>query len=308
MKQWIEKYLRYLKIEKNASVHTITSYRTDLNQFLNFTAVEQQVNPHQTEITSIDRLQIRLWLGALSEDGLARNSIARKVASVRSFFKYAFTRGAITKNPAHLLIVPKPEKRLPKTVQVEEIRRMMELADAGDPKTVQDRAILELFYSTGMRLSELTELDISDLNLSGRQVIVHGKGNKQRIIPLGDKALKACKIHLKSREELFSSRTDADAGKALFLAPKGQRIYPKRVQLIVKEYLMKTSEVTQKSPHVLRHSFATHMLDAGADIRIIKEFLGHANLSATQIYTHTSVDRLKQVYKKAHPRAQNKSE
>lgn len=308
MKQWIEKYLRYLKIEKNASVHTITSYRTDLNQFLNFTAVEQQVNPHQTEITSIDRLQIRLWLGALSEDGLARNSIARKVACVRSFFKYAFTRGAITKNPAHLLIVPKPEKRLPKTVQAEEIRRMMELAEGDDPKTVQDRAILELFYCTGMRLSELTELDIRDLNLSGRQVIVHGKGNKQRIIPLGDEALKACKIHLNSREELFSSRTDADSRKALFLAPKGQRIYPKRVQLIVKEYLMKTSEVTQKSPHVLRHSFATHMLDAGADIRIIKEFLGHANLSATQIYTHTSVDRLKQVYKKAHPRAQNKSE
>jgi tyrosine recombinase XerC len=307
MKHWIEKYLRYLKIEKNASVHTITSYRTDLLQFLKFSSSEQEISPEQVDLASVNRLQIRLWLGALGEDGLARNTIARKVASIRSFFKYAYTRGAIIKNPAHLLIVPKAEKRLPKTVQVEEIRRMMELAGGDEPEKIQDRAILELFYSTGMRLSELTELNTDHVNISGRQILVHGKGNKQRIIPLGEEALKACKKHLKSRKELFSSKTDDDAKRALFLAPGGQRIYPRRVQLLVKGYLMKTSEVTQKSPHVLRHSFATHMLDAGADIRIIKEFLGHANLSATQIYTHTSVERLKQVYNKAHPRAENKS-
>lgn len=306
MKEWIDKYLRYLKIEKNSSKHTIISYRTDLHQFLSFTASTSEVDPEMVDITSINRLQIRLWLGVLSEDGMARNTIARKVASVRSFFKYAFTRGAIIKNPAHLLIVPKAEKRLPKTVQKEDIQRMMELANGEAPKDLQDRAILELFYSTGMRLSELTELNSDHIDFKSRQVIVTGKGNKQRIIPLGDEALRACKLHLNKREELFNKKTDTDARKALFIAPGGQRMYPRQVQRIVNNYLLKTSEVSQKSPHVLRHSFATHMLDAGADIRIIKEFLGHTNLSATQIYTHTSVDRLKQVYSKAHPRAENK--
>lgn len=307
MKEWIDKYLRYLKIEKNSSKHTIISYRTDLKQFLSFTASNLNIDTDQVEITSISRLQIRLWLGKLSEDDMARNTIARKVASVRSFFKYAFTRGAITKNPAHLLIVPKAEKRLPKTIQKEDIQRMMDLADGDTPSELQDRAILELFYSTGMRLSELTELNCDDIDFKNRQVIVTGKGNKQRIIPLGKEALIACKRHIDKRGELFHEKTDHNARKALFIAPGGQRMYPRRVQTIVKKYLMKTSEVSQKSPHVLRHSFATHMLDAGADIRIIKEFLGHADLSATQIYTHTSVDRLKQVYSKAHPRAENKS-
>jgi tyrosine recombinase XerC len=304
MKEWIDKYLRYLKIEKNSSDHTIISYRTDLRQFLEFTAISNEISPEEVEINSIGRLQIRLWLGALNEDGMSRNTIARKVASIRSFFKYAFTRGAITKNPAHMLIVPKAEKRLPKTVHPEDIRRMMELAGGNEPKELQDRAILELFYSSGMRLSELTELNVTDIDFNQKQVIVTGKGNKQRIIPLGNEALKACKSYLNRRKELFTSNGDADAKKALFIAPGGKRMYQRMVQIIVKSYLTKTSEVTQKSPHVLRHSFATHMLDAGADIRIIKEFLGHASLAATQIYTHTSVDRLKQVYSKAHPRAE----
>lgn len=304
MKEWIDKYLQYLKIEKNSSPHTIVSYQTDLEQFLSFTSQSSELSIEEIDISSINRLQIRLWLGFLSEEGLARNSIARKVASVRSFFKYAYTRGAITKNPAHLLIVPKAEKRLPKTVQKEDIRRLMELANGDEPVQIQDRAMLELFYSTGMRLSELTELNVDHINFQGKQVLVTGKGNKQRIIPLGKEALDALDAHLKSRSQLYGKKTDLDAKKALFLAAGGQRIYSRRVQTIVKSYLMKASEVSQKSPHVLRHSFATHMLDAGADIRIIKEFLGHANLSATQIYTHTSVDRLKKVYSKAHPRAE----
>lgn len=304
MKIWIDKYLRYLEIEKNASSHTITSYRTDLEQFLKFAARQQETVEDQIEIDSVDRLLIRLWLGELNEDGRARNTIARKVAAIRSFFKYAFTRGGIVKNPAHLLIVPKASRRLPKTVQPEDIRRMMDLADGSTPVSAQDRAILELFYSTGMRLSELTELNLPDIHLNRKQVSVTGKGNKQRIIPLGTEALNSCKNHLNQRTKLFDSKTDTDAKKAVFLAPGGQRIYPRHVQRIIETYLKKTSEVTQKSPHVLRHSFATHMLNAGADIRIIKEFLGHANLAATQIYTHTSVDRLKQVYSQAHPRAE----
>lgn len=307
MKQLIDKYLRYLKIERNSSENTITSYKNDLNQFLKFAANELNIAIDSVDPSQIDRLMIRMWLGELSEQNFARNSIARKVAAVRSFFKYCFKRGAVDNNPAHLLIVPKKEKRLPKTVQPAEIKIMMELADGSTPSSRQDRAILELFYTTGMRLNELIQLNTDHINFKHKQVRVLGKGNKQRIIPLGERALAAYSRHLETREQLYGERTDTDARKALFIAPKGHRMYPRKVQMIVKEYLMKSSEVTQKSPHVLRHSFATHLLDAGADIRIIKEFLGHANLSATQIYTHTSVERLKNIYNQAHPRAENKS-
>ncbi|MDX1591511.1 MAG: tyrosine recombinase XerC [Balneolaceae bacterium] len=305
MTEHIEKYIGYLRVERNASDHTITSYSTDLEQFLSFLSAHHEKEATDIDPNDIQRLDIRLWLGNLNEEGFSRNSIARKTASIRSFFKYLFTRGWVEKNPAHLLIVPKAEKRLPKTVQPEEISRMMDLASGDEPKVIQDRAILELFYSTGMRLSELTGLDIDHFDLKAGQVIVTGKGNKQRIIPLGQEAIKACKSHLKSRKELFTSNTCNDMYRAMFIAPRGGRMYPRQVQNIVKHYLLQTSEITQKSPHVLRHSFATHMLDAGADIRVIKEFLGHASLGATQIYTHTSVERLKQVYSKAHPRAEN---
>ncbi|MBO6586204.1 MAG: tyrosine recombinase XerC [Gracilimonas sp.] len=303
MKALIEKYLKYLSVERNASEHTITSYQNDLSSFLEFTAhVNEQTN-EQVDISSITRLNIRLWLGDLSEKGLAKTSIARKVAALRSFFKYCFKRGHIDKNPAHLLVVPKKEQTLPKTATVEDISRMMDNVNTDTISGLQDRAILELFYGTGMRLSELTGLNITDIDLKQRQVTVHGKGNKQRIIPLGNTVASILKQFIKRRPELYGERTDSDAKKALFLAASGQRIYDRAVQSMVENYLKQTSEVTQKSPHVLRHSFATHMLDNGADIRIIKEFLGHANLAATQVYTHTSMERLKNVYEQAHPRA-----
>jgi integrase/recombinase XerC len=304
MKELISTYLRYLKIERNASGHTIESYRNDLMQLLDFSSDQLNIQPGQVSIENIDRLTIRLWLAHLNEEGMARNSIARKVACIRSFFKYCFKRGYVEKNPAHLLIVPRKEVRLPRTVRVHEIEQMMELATSEDPESAQDRAILELFYSTGVRVSELTNLNITDLDFRQKQLTVLGKGNRQRVVPLGEKAIIACRVHLDSRGSLLTSKSSDDDRKALFIAPKGGRIYPRRVQRIIKDYLMKVSEVTQKSPHVLRHSFATHMLDAGADIRLIKEFLGHANLASTQIYTHTSVERLKQVYSKAHPRAE----
>lgn len=305
MKELILKYLQYLRVEKNASKHTITSYENDLSQLIAFAARELKVEPQQLETEQIDRLLIRLWLGELTEKGMARNTIARKVASVRSFFKYLFKRGFIEHNPAHLLIVPKKEHRLPKTVRSSEIATMIELADRTDPKQVQERAILELLYSTGIRVSELTSLDLTDLDLSRNQVTVFGKGSKERTVPLGTKAAEALEDHLHYRQKLFTSKSDNDSKKALFIASAGGRIYPRKVQRIVREYFMKVSEVTQKSPHTLRHSFATHLLDAGADIRIIKEFLGHSSLASTQIYTHTSVERLKNIYSQAHPRAKN---
>ena len=305
MKESIEKYLSYLNIERNYSRHTITSYRNDLLQLLDFVAEEQQIIPMKVELHSVDRLTIRLWMGELSEKGISRNSIARKVAAVRSFFKYCFKRGYVQKNPAHLLIVPKKEKRLPVTVTHGDIQNMMELADDNTPEIQQERAILELFYSTGIRLRELVNLDVNDVDMRKSQVTVLGKGNKQRVIPIGKKAVEAYKNHLKTRTELLTSASENDDKKALFVATRGGRIYPRKVQRIIEKYLTKTSEVTQKSPHTLRHSFATHMLDAGADIRMIKEFLGHTDLNSTQIYGHQSMERLQKVYSKAHPRAES---
>jgi tyrosine recombinase XerC len=303
MKALISKYLKYLSVERNASEHTIISYENDLSSFLDFTAKVNEQKPEQVDISLITRLSIRLWLGDLSEQGLAKTSIARKVAALRSFFKYCFKRGHIEKNPAHLLVVPKKEQTLPKTATVEDITRMMEAVNIETVRGLQDRAILELFYATGMRLSELTGLNLTDIDLKQNQVSVHGKGNKQRIIPLGKTVATILKEFREKRTELYGERTDGDARKALFIAASGQRMYDRAVRYMVEDYLKKTSEVTQKSPHVLRHSFATHMLDNGADIRIIKEFLGHANLAATQVYTHTSMERLKNVYEQAHPRA-----
>lgn len=307
MKKAITKYLRYLEIERNASKHTITSYENDLTQFLAFCSAHFDEDENQLHPDLIERITIRLWLGELSERGLAKSSIARKVAAIRSFFKYCFKRGMVEQNPAHLLIVPKKDQPLPKTASKEDVRRMMELAEGKSPETAQNRAILELLYGTGIRLSELVNLNLEDINFMLDQLKVLGKGAKQRIVPFGKHAKQALQQHLDTKSALYGSRTDADARKAVFLAAKGQRIYPRAVQRIVKDYLQRASEVTQKSPHVLRHSFATHLLDQGADIRVIKELLGHENLAATQVYTHTSVERLKNVYEQAHPRAKNQS-
>jgi tyrosine recombinase XerC len=303
MKVIIDKYLKYLAVEKNSSPHTITSYENDLTSFLQFCADQDQIETDNVSINTITRLTIRLWLGDLSERGLAKSSIARKVAALRSFFKYCFKRGHVEKNPAHLLVVPKKDRTLPKTVNSSDIERMMDSINTDTPSGRQDKALLELFYGTGIRLSELINLNIAQVDFRNNQINVTGKGNKQRIIPLGKKAIFALKEHLETKEKLFGTQTDIEATKGLFHAAHGQRMYARNAQRIVEKYLTKTSEVTQKSPHVLRHSFATHMLNNGADIRIIKEFLGHANLAATQIYTHTSVERLKNVYENAHPRA-----
>lgn len=301
----IEKYLRFLKVERNASPHTITSYKNDLSTFVNFCTIQQEIESEEIDINTITRLTIRLWLGDLSDKGLAKSSISRKVAALRSFFKYCFKRGHIDKNPAHLLVVPKKDKTLPKTVTSADLERLLESVDITTPIGLQDRAILEVFYGTGIRVSELVGLNITDVDLSSGQILVLGKGNKQRVIPLGKTAINILRDFKKQRINLYGARTDSDARKAMFLAAGGQRIYDRIVRYMVERYLKAHSEVTQKSPHVLRHSFATHMMDNGADIRIIKEFLGHASLAATQIYTHTSVERLKNVYEQAHPRAKN---
>ncbi|HKJ34542.1 MAG TPA: tyrosine recombinase [Balneolales bacterium] len=305
MKQLIEKYVRYLKIERNASEYTIVSYQTDLNQLYVF--CKKQLNKQNEEITvdQVTRYILRLWMGELSEKKLTRNTIARKTAAARSFFKYCFKRGYISYNPAQLLILPRREHKIPQTMTVDDIEDMLNLVEMDTPWNIQQKAILELFYGTGIRLSELVNLKIMDIDFRQQQIKIIGKGAKERIVPIGTKATTYLKLHLKNRRKLYSKATDEKDYKSVFLTKRGKKIYPRAVQRMVKYFINMVSEITQKSPHVLRHSFATHMLDRGADIRVIKEFLGHANLSATQIYTHTSVEHLRKVYESAHPRAKS---
>ena len=307
MKELINKYIRYLQIERNASPHTLTAYKNDLSQLFEFS--KQKVIHNQSsddiDVKEVTRSIIRLWMGDLSQSGMSRNSIARKTAAARSFFKFCFKRGYIQYNPAQLLIIPKKDKTLPHTAAEDDINTMMELVKTDTPWGWQERTILELLYGTGMRLSELVNLDTSDIDWNMKQIRILGKGAKERIIPFSGYAEKCLKEHLDNRHFFWDDNSDNDALKAVFLTKKGKRLYPRAVQRIVKHYLDLASEVTQKSPHVLRHSFATHLLDHGASIRVIKELLGHTNLAATQIYTHTSVEHLKKVYEQAHPRAKS---
>lgn len=309
-------FLRYLRVERNASSHTIEAYSRDLDQFASF--CESRGMDPMSDASSLDRLTIRLWLGALSEDGMAKSTVARKAASLRSFFRYAARRGHIDVNPAHSLTVPKSSKRIPAVLSTSDMDAM--LADVGggtDPASIQERAILELLYSSGLRVSELTGLDVGDVDLHQAHVKVLGKGSKERIVPVGRQALDAVMNHLRSRSELLKPEdSDAVAGgspgmrtdalRALFLSKRGVRIRPRAVQKMVHGRIDRVSEISKKSPHVIRHSFATHMLNAGADIRMIKELLGHASLAATQVYTHTGVEHLKRIHGQAHPRSTRK--
>lgn len=308
MNELVGKFLKYLKIERNASGYTLRSYETDLKQFLSFCSDEFDCPPDEINPESITRLHIRLWLGQLMEEEFSKTSISRKATSVRSLFKYCYRRGFINENPAQMLMVPKKDRKLPKYASVEELDVMMDQVDTETPWGIQELAILELIYGCGLRLSETVNVDLSDIDLKQQRISITGKGNKQRILPLGKKALDALQNHLNSRVELFGEQTDADARKAAFLARNGRRIYPKAIERIVKKYLNLCSEITQKSPHVLRHSFATHLLNNGAELRVIQELLGHESLAATQVYTHTGIDHLKATYDKAHPRAESSNE
>lgn len=302
----LDRFLRYLEIERNASSRTITAYRCDITQFLRFCSEEWKTEPEHLNYRQIDRLVIRLWLASLMENSPARSTLARKTASVRSFLKFAFKRGAIAYNPAKLLMVPKKEHRLPNSLSEPEITCLLDTIPAEDTVSKRDLAILELLYSTGMRLSELIQLNLSDLDLSRKRVKVHGKGAKERILPLGSAAAGAIKVYLQVRPVPAANEVARDDYLALFLTDAGKRIYPRLVQRMVARYLADAVSSPKKSPHVLRHSFATHLLHRGAGIRVIRELLGHADLAATQIYTGASVEHLRDVYQKAHPRAETK--
>ena len=301
MKTYLKKYLLYLTFERNFSENTVKAYEIDLAQFNAF--LEKQLATDKVRPRDIDKLAVRHFLAWLQKEGLSKKSIARKLACIRSFLRYLCREGVVEFNPAVHLATPKTEKKLPSFLDVVQASKAMELPNRADLYGRRDAAILELLYSTGIRLSELVGLNTSSIDPVGEVVKVMGKGKKQRMVPVGRQALEALRAYLERRSELVKAGGSKGAGEALFLNRNGGRLSARSVQKIVDKYLRLVSQFQKVSPHVLRHTFATHMLDAGADLKAVKELLGHVSLSTTQVYTHVTLDRLKKVYDQAHPRA-----
>ncbi|MBU1998673.1 MAG: tyrosine recombinase XerC [Candidatus Omnitrophota bacterium] len=286
MERYIEKFIRYLEIEKNYSKHTILNYRLDLQDFQLFFKDEL--------IEKIDYLGLRKYLAKLKEKNLSTRSISRRLSALRTFFKFLLRDGYIKANPVLSLASPKLDKHLPAFLTEEEALLLIQASTTDNEMGLRDRAILETFYSTGMRIGELVSLSIDDLDFIGCIAKVMGKGKKERIVPIGDTAIGAIRKYLDQRSHKQS---------ALFLNKNGNRITDRGVRNIVKKYILIAGIRHGVSAHTFRHSFATHLLNRGADLRSVQELLGHANLSTTQIYTHLTTDKLKSVYHKAHPRA-----
>lgn len=326
MLEQIEAYLLYLQAERAASPHTLKNYAIDLQQLRTFlragessrleptvSAVERPVARdtergdtlcREIKPVEIDSLTIRAFVADLHRRGIGRSSIARKLATLRSFFRYLCREGVLAANPAKLVPTPKLPKRLPAYLTVDEADRLLTPPGEQDAASARDLAILELFYASGIRLSELTGLDMRDMDIQEGLVRVQGKGGKERIVPVGSKAIVALRRYLDRRSELMQgSRRGDPEPAALFLNRRGGRLSQRSVARIVLRYLNQSGVGPKITPHGLRHSFATHLLQAGADLRAIQELLGHARLSTTQRYTHLNLDHLMAVYDKAHPRA-----
>lgn len=290
LERYIQKFLNYLEIEKNASPHTLTNYKIDLKDF--------NLLVGQKPLEKISHVDIRLFLARMKERGFSKRSVARKMACIRSFFKFLCREGYIKTSPAAGLRNPKLEKRLPLFLDTDEVVKLIESPDLSDVYGLRDRAILETLYSSGIRVGELVSLNKENVDFISGVLKVYGKGKKERLAPIGDRALRAMRSYLEKLD--FSKPKDK---KAVFLNKSGRRMSDRAVRRIVEKYIHKTSLNEKISPHSLRHSFATHLLDRGADLRSVQELLGHANLSTTQIYTHVTPERLKSIYEKVHPRA-----
>ncbi len=298
MQDYIRRFAEYLEAERGYSGHTVRNYLSDLSQFSSFLGPGKKPG-------SIVRIDVRGFIVHLQKKNIASCSIARKISSVRSFLRFMVEDGIIKTNPAESLPLPKQKKKLPSFLQVEEAVKLVQAPGKDTPEGLRDRAILETLYSTGMRVSELTGLRTDSADLLSGLAKVRGKGRKERIVLLGAKAVDALEEYLKRRDELFkNNKKDITKDKnALFINLWGGKLSSRSVARIVDKYILLTVQKEGISPHSLRHSFATHLLNAGADIRTVQELLGHSSLSTTQIYTHTTTSRLKSVYDRAHPRA-----
>ncbi|MFH0844916.1 MAG: tyrosine recombinase XerC [Pseudomonadota bacterium] len=300
----IEEFIHSLRSEKGYSEHTIRNYRNDLRQFLNFILREKGVageGEPQVSLEFIDLFLIRGFLGSLF-DRCKKTTIARKLSTIRSFFYFLERKGSKADNPAAEISTPKLGRYIPAHLPVDEMFRLLEGPDRGKPLGLRDLAILETLYSCGIRVAELAGLNLSSIDYDQRLLRVLGKGNKERIVPIGRKALEAVKNYFEGTLS-WRRRGDGDAGDGpLFINQRGGRLTTRSIGRIVKRYGRECGLLTEISPHSLRHTFATHLLDGGADLRSVQELLGHVSLSTTQKYTHVSLDRLMEVYDKAHPR------
>ena len=294
-------FLRFLALEKNASELTVKSYREDLTQALSFfRATYQTKEPRQ--LTSRHLRAFAVWL---HEQGYAKTTVARRIAAVRSWFRYLCRQGTMEANPAEGLRGPRQDKKLPHFLGENALAKLLGAPDADGLLGTRDKAILETLYSAGVRVSELTGLNLADLDLESSLATVRGKGKKERLVFFGPEALEALKTWLKARESVLAGNNGAakKTGDAVFLNKNGTRLTARSVGRLLEKYLARTGLDPKTSPHTLRHSFATHLLDRGADIRSVQELLGHRSLATTQIYTHVTTGRLKESYQKAHPRA-----
>ncbi len=319
----LKAFLQFLRLNRNASVHTVRAYESDLTQFLGHVSVISGVKPSGLRPASLDRAALRSFLGDLHKQGQSRASAARKLAAARTFLRYLRREGLIDDDPGSLVATPKRDIRMPAHLSEDEMTALLD-APADTPLGRRDRAILELFYASGLRLSELTGLDLDDVNLSAKMVRVLGKGGKERIIPFNCSTAQAVRAYLKDREALVRGvrlQADPPRGPAkaghhvrgrsgnrrdpLFVNYRGTRLTVRSVDRLVRRHVAATSARMGISPHALRHSFATHLLQRGADLRAIQELLGHARLSTTQRYTHVNASQLLDVYRKSHPRAKS---
>jgi len=298
--------LEHLRYERNVSEHTLRNYASDLEQFYDYLAPAhpQTGKRQEPDIQQIDHLTIREWLATLHSARKKKTSVARKLAALRTFFQFLVREGVVELNPAKLVSTPRREKKLTKHLSVEDAIRFIETPDTETDLGKRDRAMLELTYATGVRVSELTKLDLGDLDFKNNLIRVTGKRRKERIVPFGDPAHEALKSYLNVRDKFLLSAPVSERDEdALFLNYQGARITTRSVGRMVEKYIRICAGMHDISPHALRHSFATHLLDSGADLRDIQELLGHARLSTTAIYTHVSMEKLIQVYDKAHPKA-----
>jgi integrase/recombinase XerC len=295
-REWlIDRYIEHLRVEKNASVHTAQHYGKDLQQFSDF--LKQQ---RLLDFAAVSYLNVRSFLAELNAKQYAKRTVSRKLSALRSFYSYLVREGVLEASPFAHIKTPKLDKKLPRFMYIDEVRLLLESVDISTALGSRDRAILETIYASGMRVSELVLLNLHSVDLANGIALVFGKGAKERYVPLGDYAVDAIRRYLAAgRPTLLGNGSET----ALFLNYKGNRLTDRSVRRVVDKYIERMAGAKNVSPHTLRHSFATHLLEAGADLRTVQELLGHSNLSTTQIYTHVTKDHLQSIYNRAHPRA-----
>lgn len=286
----INDFIKYLIQEKNFSLYTARAYQVDLSQFLEF-LYDRKTGK---DIIKVDREDVRDFIGYLLKYGYERSSVARKLSSLKSLYRYLMRKKLVSNNPARVVKTPKITKKLPGFLTQFQTQKLLDI-QGNDEKSCRNRAIMEVLYGSGLRAQELVNLNVSDIDFYNEVILVRGKGSKERIIPLGSYAQKALKEYLSIRKDKNNP--------AVFLNLRGKRLTTRSVQQIVKSQIVRVADVVRVSPHTLRHSFATHLLERGADLKAVQELLGHSSLATTQIYTHLSVERLKKIYDKAHPRS-----